>query len=311
MDARASEDAAFTMLHEASRGQDISSRYNALTLPEQRQVMGDMTAMKAQMPAQFGNVELFDKDNDGILDDASARVDKKTGNNIENVTYNDVYNPSGGDKHQAKGDREQARKPQHTDSGRSMNAEPTTRESVRDNRQEESQQLPTRNEISRDPFLRQADSLLRTASRGGDIYRQFSRMDPESQSNMLQAMELVQAAKPQDYGNIKLIASGNGTLADVRAMVMTRQGPHEVDALKTPSDIASERAQKTLDEGISRTVNIFGQEAVNSVFRGGRGPDFGDRVERRMRNEGHRVLRNETSRAARELPNTILGILGR
>ena len=311
MDARASEDAAFTMLHEASHGKDISNRYNSLTLPEQRDVLQSMRSMQAEMPAQFGNVVLSDDDRDGILDDATARVVKSKGN-PDNVTYKDVYNPVGGKSREETSSGSRPLTPDgrpHGSQKDEKHAADAVKGTAKEDHAEAGQPLPSRQEISRDPFLRQADNLLRTASRGGDIYRQFSRLDPQSATDMLQAMEIVQAAKPQEYANVKLVdANKDGVLDDVRALAMTREGPREVDAFKTPADISAERTQKTINDGLARTGDIFVQEGLNSIFRGGRGPDFGDRVERRMRNEGNRVLRNETNRILRgDLPNILGG----
>ncbi|MBX9949873.1 MAG: hypothetical protein K2Y39_11965 [Candidatus Obscuribacterales bacterium] len=288
MDANASENAAFTMLHEASVGKDISNRYNALTLPEQRQVLDSMRAVQSGMMAQFGNIELYDGDQDGILDDARARVVDKS----NNVLTKDVYNPTGA-RPQTQGENSRVDK-SPTGNARQNDA---GADKLGGTSSESTAALPTQQDINRDPFMRQADNLMRTAARGGDIYRQYSRLDQQTAADMLKAMEIVQAAKPQEYGNVKLVdADKNGILDDVQVVAMTNRGPREVDAFKTPADINTERTQKTVNDGLGRAGEIVVQEGINGILRGGRGPSFGDRVQRRMGNEAvrgtNRILRD-------------------
>jgi hypothetical protein len=290
MDARASEDAAFTMLHEASVGKDISNRYNSLTLPEQQQVLSSMRSVQSGMMSQFGNIELYDSDQDGILDDARARVVDKS----NNVLNRDVYNPVGV-RPQAQGETAHTEKSQkdngkHNDAGAGKN-------NTGGVEQETSHRLPSQNEINRDPFLRQAENMLRAASRGGDIYRQYSRLDPQSAADMTQAMEIVQAAKPEAYGNVQLVdVNKDGILDDVRVQAMTNRGPAEVDAFKTPADMNAERTQRTINEGVGRAGNILIQEGINGILRGDRGPSTGERIGRRMGQESvrnsNRILRD-------------------
>lgn len=72
MEQQSAEHAAFTMLSEASRGQDISRRYNSLTSEEQKQVFTEMKSlqMNSETSKLFGNVDLFDSNQDGRMDDA-------------------------------------------------------------------------------------------------------------------------------------------------------------------------------------------------------------------------------------------------
>jgi hypothetical protein len=289
MDARASEDAAFTMLHEASVGKDISNRYNSLTLPEQQQVLSSMRAVQSGMMAQFGNIELHDSDKDGILDDARARVMDKS----NNVLTKDVYNPVGA-RPQAQGETN-TEKSQQSD-GKHHEAH-AGKNNSRGLDQESSGRLPNQNEINRDPYLRQAENMLRTASRGGDIYRQYSRLDPQSAADMMQAMEIVQQAKPEAYGNVKLIdVNKDGILDDVLAQARTNRGYTEVDAFKTPADMNAERTQRTINDGVGRAGNILIQEGINGILRGDRGPSTGERIGRRMGQEtvrnSNRILRD-------------------
>lgn len=72
MDNQSAESAAFTMMSEASHGQDISRRYNSLTSDEQKQVFSEMKnlQMNPETSRLFGNVDLFDSNTDGRMDDA-------------------------------------------------------------------------------------------------------------------------------------------------------------------------------------------------------------------------------------------------
>lgn len=290
MNARASEDAAFTMLHEASVGKDISNRYNSLTLPEQQQVLSSMRAVQSGMMAQFGNIELYDSDKDGILDDACARVVDKN----NNVLNRDVYNPAGV-RPQAQGETA------HTERSQKPNGQPNDagagKNDTRGVEAETSSRLPSQNEINRDPVLRQAENMLRTASRGGDIYRQYSRLDPQSAADMMQAMEVVQRAKPEAYGNVQLVdVNKDGILDDVRVQAMTNRGPAEVDAFKTPADQRAQRLEVGAIDGAARAGQIILEEGLRSIGGNGRGPSAGDRIQRRVGQEtvrnSNRILRD-------------------
>ena len=280
MDAVASENAAFTMLHEASEGKDISNRYNSLSLPEQRQALTSMRDMQSEMPTQFGNVELYDSDRDGILDDAKVHVKDKS----NQVLDKDVYNPFGT---KAKSDTETAK----TDV-------PTRNSSVQNaNAEVPALNLPNQTDINRDPVLRQADNLLRQASRGGDIYRQYSRLDPESAGEMLSAMKLVQTAKSDVYGNVELVDSDkNGVLDDVRVHRTSNAGTVNLDAFKTPADLQAARVERDTVDGAARAGQIILDETLRGIGRNDRGPSTGDRIQRRMGQEAvrnsNRVLRD-------------------
>jgi hypothetical protein len=290
MDARASEDAAFTMLHEASVGKDISNRYNSLTLPEQQQVLSSMRAVQSGMMAQFGNIELYDNDKDGILDDARARVVDKN----SNVLSRDVYNPVGA-RPQAQGEAGHAEKSQQSNG--KPNDDGAGKNNTRAGESETSPRLPSQSDINRDPFLRQADNMLRTASRGGDIYRQFSRLDPQSAAEMTHAMQVVQMSKSDVYGNVELVDSDkNGILDDVRVHGANNRGPATFDAFKTPSDQQAARVERNTVDGAARAGQIILEEGLRGIGRDGRGPSTGDRIQRRMGQEAvrnsNRILRD-------------------
>lgn len=286
MDAVASENAAFTMLHEASEGKDISNRYNSLSLPEQRQVLTSMRDMQSDMLAQFGNVELYDSDRDGILDDAKAHVKDKN----NQVFDKDVYNPFGT---KAKSDTPQAvaEETAKTDvPAPDMSAKKANFEAPALN-------LPNQTDINRDPVLRQADNLLRQASRGGDIYRQFSRLDTQSAAEMTSAMQLVQTAKSDVYGNLELVdLDKNGVLDDVRVHHATNAGTVNFDAFKTPADQQRARVERDTVDGAARAGQIILEEGLRGIGRDGRGPSTGDRIQRRMGQEAvrnsNRILRD-------------------
>lgn len=88
MEQHNAEQAAFTMMSEASHGQDISRRYNSLSSDEQKQVFSEMKnlQMNNETSKLFGNIDLFDSNNDGRMDDA-----KWAGRN--GITR-DVYDPN-------------------------------------------------------------------------------------------------------------------------------------------------------------------------------------------------------------------------
>ncbi len=285
MDAVASENAAFTMLHEASEGKDISNRYNSLSLPEQRQVLTSMRDMQSEMLAQFGNVELYDSDRDGILDDAKTHVKDKNNQMFDK----DVYNPFGT---KAKADTPQAV------AGETKSDVPVRNSSIQNaNSEAPSLNLPNQADINRDPVLRQADTMLRQASRGGDIYRQFSRLDPQSAAEMTSAMRLVQTAKSDVYGNVELVDSDkNGVLDDVRVHGTSNRGAVNIDAFKTPADQQAARIERDTVDGAARAGQIILEEGLRGIGRNGRGPSTGDRIQRRMGQEAvrnsNRVLRD-------------------
>lgn len=72
MEQNNAEQAAFTLMSEASHGQDISRRYNALTSDEQKQVFSEMKnlQMNPETSRLFGSVDLFDSNDDGRMEDA-------------------------------------------------------------------------------------------------------------------------------------------------------------------------------------------------------------------------------------------------
>lgn len=291
MDAAASENASFVMLHEASEGKDISNRYNSLSLPEQRQVLTSMRQMQSEMMAQFGNVELFDSDNDGILDDAKAHLKDKNNNQLVDK---DVYNPFGVKQQSEKIQMSDAARTGETQSSDGVSPDAGGFKNV--SRAADTVPHLSQSDINRDPLLRQADNLLRTASHGGDIYRQYSRLDPQSASQMLQAMEIVQAAKPEAYGHVKLIdADKNGVLDDVRVQKMTNAGAAEIDAFKTPADLQAARLQKDMTDGVGRAGQIILEEGIRGIGRS-HGPSTGDRIQRRIGNEAiygtNRIIRD-------------------
>ncbi|MBZ0184945.1 MAG: DUF3106 domain-containing protein, partial [Candidatus Obscuribacterales bacterium] len=74
MESFNANDAAFTLMSEASDGKDISNRYNSLTPQEQKDVFGKMTDMQSSKDTMklFGNLELFDNNKDGVMDDAKS-----------------------------------------------------------------------------------------------------------------------------------------------------------------------------------------------------------------------------------------------
>lgn len=97
MEQQHAEQAAFTLMKETSEGSDISRRYNSLSVDEQKQVFTEMKSLQAdpQTMKLFGNVELFDSNHDGRMDDAIS-TGKKDG------VRRDVYNDAGAPKEQAK-----------------------------------------------------------------------------------------------------------------------------------------------------------------------------------------------------------------
>lgn len=86
MEHQSAENAAFTMMSEASHGQDISRRYNSLTSDEQKQVFTEMKSLQMSPDTSklFGNIDLFDSNHDGRMDDVQW-----TG---KNGNTRDVYN---------------------------------------------------------------------------------------------------------------------------------------------------------------------------------------------------------------------------
>lgn len=294
MDSMSSDNAAFTMLHEAAGGKNISDRYNSLSLPEQRQVLSSMRQLQSEIMGKFGNIELIDSNRDGILDDARANV-----NGIHGQAWKDVYNPSLArlskpDVHGSNGiarevSKEAESKPDSSDSNNGAAREIA--------KEAEPKNLPTQADINRDSWLRQADALLRQAARGGDIYRQYARFAPESAGEMLSAMKLVQAAKHEEYGHINLIdANKDGVLDDVRVLAATRSGTVEVDAFKTPTDQRMGRIERDTVDGAARAGQIVLEEAIRGIGRGDRGTSTGDRIQRRMGQEtirsSNRILRD-------------------
>lgn len=87
MEQIAAEQAAFTLMKESHNGSDISRRYNSLTIDEQKQVFTEMKNLKfsGDTMSLFGNVELFDSNHDGRMDDATAVT--------KDGVRHDVYNP--------------------------------------------------------------------------------------------------------------------------------------------------------------------------------------------------------------------------
>jgi hypothetical protein len=290
MNEVSAEQAAFTLMATARGGEDISARYNSLNIDEQRQVFSQMKNLQqdSQTMHLFGNIELIDINNDGRMDD--ARVALKGGGE------RDVYNTGNDQIDRAPKDAgtnkvEVARNAEnHAAPGGQAPGKGTPAES---GEEPQFRQL-SRQEIARDPYLRQADGLLRQASRGQDIYGALNQSGNDPR--MMEAMRAVQANKPE-YANVKLVdANGDGVIDDVRTLVGTRNGPQEVDTYKTAGDAQTERLKQQGEDALRRGGDIVIGEVFNSMRRGGRGPDFGDRVGQRMGREGiqgaQRVLRD-------------------
>ncbi|HEY9784168.1 MAG TPA: hypothetical protein V6D17_02120 [Candidatus Obscuribacterales bacterium] len=68
------EKAAEEMLTKASEGQSFSNQYNSMSQEDQRASFAAMKDLQAANTQKFGNVELIDSNNDGILDDAQATI---------------------------------------------------------------------------------------------------------------------------------------------------------------------------------------------------------------------------------------------
>lgn len=261
-------DAAFVLMSEARAGEDISNRYNSLSLAEQKEVFTQMKGLQSDdsTSALFGNIELVDSDRNGIMDDARAM---KGGRLI------DVYERNGfaGEKGASAGQGPSGpSRPEHDRTGE---------------RAETRGGALSQREISADPTLQQADMMLSRASRGQDIYSRYNGLP--SDPRILEAMRQVQESKPQ-YGNVTLIDSnGDGILDDARAVVDNRKGLSDVDVFKTPGDRAAERVESQADRATRRGGEII----VDEVFRGigrpsGRGPGTGERILDRMSREGTR-----------------------
>lgn len=214
---------AVKMMQDASQGRDISAQYNNMPPQEQRQAFTEMKDLKSNPNTmrQFGNVELIDSNNDGLLDDAKARVAGGT---------KDVYNPPQNAEAQQGGGR----------------------------------QLSAR-EIAQNPDLREADTMLRQASRGGDIY---NRVQQSHNPNLLQSLRDVQASKPE-FKNVQIIEK-DGKLDDIRADISDYKGARNVDVYKTPLDHQKERIQNGVEDA--------GREIIDVMRRGG---NTGKTVERK------------------------------
>jgi hypothetical protein len=76
LDNRPPEQKAEQIMSLAAQGSDISGFFTkeAMGPEEQRQILTAMRGLQKQDPSRFGNVELVDSNNDGILDDAKAKV---------------------------------------------------------------------------------------------------------------------------------------------------------------------------------------------------------------------------------------------
>ncbi|MCA9802048.1 MAG: hypothetical protein KC777_08685 [Cyanobacteria bacterium HKST-UBA02] len=271
-----SADAAFTIMSEAGDGKNISNRYNSLTPSEQKEVFTRMQDLQSSTDTMklFGNVQLFDSNRDGIMDDARSR---HLDGSVEDVyDSNAAFPVERGAPESGKGPSGPGR------SGRSQESGDGFRPL-------------TQREISRDPHLQQADIMLGRASRGQDIYSRYSTFGRDP--GMLEAMREVQESKPQ-YGNVSLIdQNGDGILDDARAVVNGRYGQTEVDVFKTPGDRLQEKTFGQADNAIRRGGEIVVDEFFRGMQSGNRrGPGTGERILDRMGREStrgsQRVLRD-------------------
>lgn len=275
MESFNANDAAFTLMSEASDGKDISNRYNSLTPQEQKDVFGKMTDMQSSKDTMklFGNLELFDNNKDGVMDDAKSFQRDGSIKDVYNHERVSIERGAAGGEKGPEGPGRQGQSPEAKEEFRPL----------------------TQREISRDPFLQQADMMLRQASHGQDIHNRYSNF--ANNPRMLEAMRHVQASKPE-FSNVNLIdANGDGIMDDARALVNGRNGQAEVDVYKTAGDRVQEKATKQADGALRRGGEII----VDEVFRGirnpnSRGPSAGERVLDRMGREGtngtQRVLRD-------------------
>lgn len=136
-------------------------------------------------------------------------------------------------------------------------------------------------EISGDANLREADSILKSASQGQDVYGKIQR---SHNPNLLDDLRAVQASKPQ-YGNVDIIDSnGDGQIDDVRALRTGRAGPQEVDVYKTPVDKERDRIEARTRQAIQNSERII----LDGVL-GDQGKRKGSTTERVGR-EGRRVV---------------------
>lgn len=213
---------AVKMMQDAGQGRDISDQYNNLSPQDQRQTYTEMKSLQSNPNTmrQFGNIELTDGNGDGFLDDAQAKM--------ANGTKKDVYNP-----------------PANTETAQAQPEKQYPRLNARD--------------IAMDPNLREADMMLRQASRGADIY---GRVERSQNPNLLDDMRAVKANKPE-FNNVDLVdKDNNGKLDDIRANVPMpgQRGFQNVDVYKTPQDIQRER--------ITNGVQDAGKEILDGVLRG-------------------------------------------
>lgn len=295
-------DAAFTIMSEASQGADISRRYNSLTSSEQKQVFSQMQGLKSSQDTMklLGDVEIVDNDNNGILDSAY----KKGADGSKSTIYTDSkiedFFPN----------KKPAAEP-YLGTGIGIDPENAFSKellknglaSARDQQvaQPHGNEKPfaplSQREILQDPYLRQADNMLRQASRGSDIQGIYSRSGNSPQ--MLEAMKAVQASNPE-YGNVKLVdQNGDGMLDDARALVLDRRTGEmrEVDVFKTSHDQRNERVQRQAENAVRRGGEIVLDEVFNGMRRGSnRGPSTGerifDRTKRESTNGAHNILRD-------------------
>ncbi len=310
-------DAAFTIMSEASEGSDISRRYNALSSSEQKQVFSQMQGLKSSQDTMklFGDVEIVDNNGDGILDRAynieadGSKATIYTDSKIEDLFPNkkpaaEPYLGTGigidpqtaFSKELLKNGLVSAEK-SNFDSKHLHLASAADQPSAQQDGNEKPFAPLTQREILQDPYLRQADNMLRQASRGYDIQGLYSRSGNGSQ--MLEAMKAVQASNPE-YGNVKLVdQNGDGMLDDARALVPDRRTGEmrEVDVFKTSQDHRNERVQRQAENTARRGGEIVLDEVFNGMRRGSnRGPSTGerifDRAKRESTNGAHNILRD-------------------
>ncbi|MBK9141775.1 MAG: hypothetical protein IPM23_04715 [Candidatus Melainabacteria bacterium] len=136
-------------------------------------------------------------------------------------------------------------------------------------------------EISGDANLREADSILRSASQGQDV---FGKIQRSHNPNLLDDLRAVQASKPQ-YGNVELIDSnGDGQIDDIKTLKAGRDGSkQELDVYKTPADRERERIEARTRQAVQNGERIILDEVLN---RGKRNGSAGERIGR----EGRRVI---------------------
>lgn len=289
------EQTAGRFLEQSAQGQSISQEMNAMSPQEQRQVFQAMRAGQKADTKNFGNIQLIDLNNDGILDDVKTtfndgqkdrrQVDvfdnRQNEKNVEFIMKDPSILLERAKNGKPLGEfYDLLNEDQHTEVTAKL------AKLAKENPKYSDIEIKTENGYLADVKVKtatgkidvfdsqgersvqdnQAEYLLRKAAKGESI-QELNEKPVEEQKKIFEGMQRVIGRDPQDFSNLTVIdANGDGILDDVSALVKNRTVSVDVydntkseglkDLIRKDPSVLLDRALK--GQSISEYFDLFG-----------------------------------------------------